>query len=41
MEYLALPLGPVWIGVVDKVVQVALIAVLAYRFRQVRAARRV
>lgn len=28
--YLAMPLGPLWIGVLDKIVQVALIAVLGY-----------
>lgn len=28
--YLALPLGPLWIGVLDKVIQVALITILGY-----------
>lgn len=28
--YLLLPLGPLWIGVVDKVVQVAFVAILSY-----------
>ncbi|MFB6139300.1 MAG: hypothetical protein ABEJ26_02555 [Halosimplex sp.] len=31
--YLLLPLGPLWLGVLDKVIQVALIAVLAQLFR--------
>lgn len=28
--YLVMPLGPMWIGIVDKAVQVTLIAILAY-----------
>jgi|AntRauTorcE11898_2_1112593.scaffolds.fasta_scaffold18446_2 hypothetical protein len=31
--YLLLPLGPLWIGVLDKVIQVALIVVLIQLFR--------
>lgn len=31
--YLVLPLGPVWIGVLDKVIQVTLIVVLVQLFR--------
>lgn len=31
--YLLLPLGPLWIGVLDKVIQVALIATLVQLFR--------
>ncbi|PSP77503.1 hypothetical protein BRC81_09825 [Halobacteriales archaeon QS_1_68_20] len=31
--YLLLPLGPLWVAVLDKTVQVALIVLLAYLFR--------
>lgn len=31
--YLLLPLGPVWIGVLDKLIQVALVVVLVQLFR--------
>lgn len=34
--YVMLPLGPLWLGVGDKVVQVALIGVLAYLFVRAR-----
>lgn len=41
--YLAFPMGPVWLGVLDKAVQVALILALCYLFvadgRRSRAAR--
>ena len=34
--YVLLPLGPLWLGVGDKIVQVALIGVLAYLFVRAR-----
>lgn len=38
--YLLLPLGPLWIGILDKVVQVSLIVLLGYLFRRDVLARK-